>query len=393
MNKFLTTLVLFGTSFTMISQEIAVAIFYERKPQGVTITVQKGTYLVYNDYQLVDTLLAGNNISIVRESDYLVYRNRTKAWASDKDIRIINAVDEAAFFINYSGSVEPARSYDGWIKIKKHDYSILPINYVDIDSYVAATIEGLGTGMASEEFFKAQAVMYRTFALINYGKHASEGFDLCDGSHCQLYKNKSTNRVIINAAKKTTNLVMVDKYKNLVNPVFHTNSGGYTAPSEYVYGNSESHLVAIKDSFAVQGSNYKWKTLIPAAEWQAYLIKKGIKSAAQKLHKQLLIVQKDERLNEFIIGNESLSLNTIKTDWGWKSSYFSMTLDKGVITVEGKGSGSGVGMSIESAKIMATKGSKYDAILKFFYKDILITNLNHLNIYSEMLQNAKKEKP
>ncbi|MDD4150705.1 MAG: SpoIID/LytB domain-containing protein [Bacteroidales bacterium] len=393
MNKFLLTFIFTGTTLVMMSQEISVAVFYDKKPQGVTITIQKGIYLVYNDFDIVDTLQIGNNVSIVRESDFLVYRNRAKAWATNKDIRIVNSVDDAAFFINYSGSVEPARCYEGWIKVKSNDYSILAINYINIDAYVASIVEGLGAGMASEEFFKAQAVMYRTFCVLNYAKHKNEGFDLCDGTHCQIYKNKSTNRIIINASKKTSNLVMVDKYQNLVNPVFHLNSGGYTAPSEYVYGVAESHLKAVKDTFATNGNNYNWKMLIPSAEWQSYLIKKGVKSAENKLHKQLLIVQQDERANKFKLDNETISLNTIRTDWGWKSSFFSMSFDKGVITVTGKGNGAGVGLSIESAKTMASKGYTYDKILKFYYSDIIITTLNHINIYSEMLQKIKNEKP
>jgi len=387
------TLFLFVMTLALTSQEISVAVFYEKKPQGVTITIQKGVYLVYNDYDIIDTLQIGNNISIIKESDYLVYRHKTKAWATNKNIRIVNNTDNAAFFINYSGSIEPARCYEGWIKVKLHEYSVLAVNYVNLDAYVAAIVERLSTGMASEEFFKAQAVMYRTFCLVNYAKHENEGFDLCDGTHCQIYNNKSTNRIIINASKKTSNLVMVDKYQNLLNPVSHLNSGGYTAPSEYVYGVSEPHLKSVKDEFAENGNNYNWKILIPAAEWQSYLINKGIKSAENKLYKQLLIVQQDERLNEFKIDNETISLNTIRTDWGWKSSLFSMSLDKGVITIIGKGNGTGVGLSVESARTMASKGFIYDNILKFYYSDIIITNLNHMNIYSEMLQKVRKEKP
>ncbi|MDD2634242.1 MAG: SpoIID/LytB domain-containing protein [Bacteroidales bacterium] len=393
MNKFLMTIVFWGMTLAMISQEISVAIFYDKKPQGVTITIQKGVYLVYNDYEIVDTLQIGNNINIIKEGDYLVYRNKAKAWATNKNVKIVNSGDNAAFFINYSGSIEPARCYEGWLKVKLHDYSILAINYVNIEAYVAAIVERLGTGMASEEFFKAQTVMYRTFCVLNYEKHKNEGFDLCDGIHCQVYNNKATNRIIINASKKTSNLVMVNKYQKLVNPVSHLNSGGYTAASEYVYGVPESHLKSIKDEFADNGSNYNWKILIPAAEWQTYLVKKGLKSAENKLYKQLLIIQQDKRLKEFVIDDENISLNTIRTDWGWQSSFFSMSLDKGVITVTGKGSGAGVGLSVESAKTMASKGFTYDKILNYYYSNIIITTLNHINIYSEMLKKTKKEKP
>jgi len=392
MIKAFSSILLLSIVIGITAQEVSVAIYYERKPQGVTLTVQKGTYLVYNDFELVDTLQAGNNISVIKESEYLVYRNRAKAWATDKNIRIVNT-KESAFFINYTGSVEPARCYEGWMKFSVDDYSMQVLNYVPLDSYVAAIVEGQGGGMSSEEFFKARSVMIRTYTVLNLGKHKTEGFDLCDGSHCQAYKNKATNRVIINAAKKTTTKIMVDKYKNLINPLYHQNSGGITIPAEFVWEKSESHLATVNDEFASMGDSYHWKTLIPATDWQAYLVKKGLKSAESKLHKQLLVKQENERLSDFIVGKESIKLHTVKSDWGWKSSFFTMTLNKGVITVIGRGSGHGVGMSIESSKAMASKGYQYDYILTYFYKNIRIIQLNELSIYNQILANNKKEKP
>ncbi len=392
MIKFLTVLYIIGVSFIIPAQEVSVAVYYERKPQGVTITVQKGKYLVYNDFELVDTLNAGNNISIVEESEYLVYRNRSKAWATNTNIRIVNEGD-AAFFINYTGSVEPARCYEGWLKLSLKNYSILVLNYVPLDSYVAAIVEEQGGGMASEEYFKTRAVMARTYTVLNYGKHSNEGFDLCDGSHCQNYKNKATNRVVINSSKKTANLVLVDKYKNLINPFYHLNSGGFTIPAEYVWDKEQTYLTSIVDEYASEGQNFSWKTLIPAAEWQTYLINKGLKSASSKLHKNLLIKQDKNRISEYKVGDDAIKLYTIMSDWGWKSSYFTMSLDKGVISVKGNGLGNGVGLSVESAKVMASKGYIYSDILNYFYKDIRIVNLNELNVYAQMIASNKKEKP
>lgn len=391
MSRIIAYILLTSCATSLAAQEISVALFYDRKPQGVTVTVQKGSYLVYKDYELVDTLTTGTNINIVKESQYLVYRNRAKAWAIDSDIRIVNQ-GESAFFINYTGSVEPARCYEGWLKVSLADYHIYAINFAPLDSYISAVVEAQASGMVSEEYFKMQSIISRTWAMKNYGKHSSEGFELCDGSHCQTYKNKATNRVVIKAAQKTSSLVLVDKYKKLINAAYHKNSGGYTSHSSFAWNAQDSYLIPVVDSFATQGKGYSWKVLIPAVEWQAYLTKKGMKSADGKLHKQLLIKQ-DSRVSSFKVGNDSIRLATIMADWGWKSSYFTMTLDNGVITVKGKGSGHGVGVSQESAIIMSQKGYKYDYMLKYFYKDIRIVNINELNVFAEMKSKIDKERP
>ena len=39
-----------------------------------------------------------------------------------------------------------------------------------------------------ERVFEVQAVLARSFAVANVGRHRAEGFDLCDTSHCQLYE-------------------------------------------------------------------------------------------------------------------------------------------------------------------------------------------------------------
>lgn len=81
----------------LYSQEVSVSLFNDRKVQGITLTVQKGSYLVYDGKNIVDTLEIGVNVNILKESDYIVYRNRSKAFATDKDLVLLNR-GEASFF-------------------------------------------------------------------------------------------------------------------------------------------------------------------------------------------------------------------------------------------------------------------------------------------------------
>jgi stage II sporulation protein D len=392
MNRIVISIYLSILISTLTAQEVSVAIFYDRNLQGITLTIQKGSYLVYNGTDLVDTLQAGNNVNIIKEADYLVYRNRSKAFATDKEIKVKN-VGEASFFINNTGSVEPARCYEGWLKIVKSDYHLNAINYVTLESYVAGVVEAEGGYFASDEYYKTQAILCRTYALQNINKHSKEGFELCDGTHCQVYKFKPTNRLIIQAAKKTVNLVIVDKSMSIITPAYHANSGGLTSEAGLVFPTNLDYLKPVKDSFALEGKGYSWKLLITSVEWQSYLAKNGIKSANNMLLKDLMITQPAARKSCFKVGNDSIKLSKISSDWGWKSSYFTTTLEKGVVTVTGKGSGHGVGLSQESAVNMAAKGYTYDRIINFFYKNVHIVNLNTLPIYGVMQKNIEKELP
>jgi stage II sporulation protein D len=258
MSKLFTTFFILAISSILTAQEISVAIYYEKNLQGLTLTVQKGLYLIYDDIRLVDTLYPGNNISIVKESEFLVYRDRAIAWATDKDIRLVGGGD-ASFFINYSGSDEPARCYDGWLRIKVRRNDILAINNVTVDSYVAAVVEGKGADIAKAGSYKSQVVIYRTFAMLNYGRHSSEGFDLCDCDHCQVYKNKARNRDIIKISKRTSKMGLVDNSINLLNPLSSLSSAEcLKQPSEYVWDNPEKHQMANLDTVAVKDVYYSW---------------------------------------------------------------------------------------------------------------------------------------
>jgi SpoIID/LytB domain protein len=64
---------------------------------------------------------------------------------------------------------------------------------VDLESYVADTIlsEVSPLGESDDviaEIFEVQAIVARSYAVTEIGRHRSEGFDVCDSTHCQLYQ-------------------------------------------------------------------------------------------------------------------------------------------------------------------------------------------------------------
>ena len=53
-------------------------------------------------------------------------------------------------------------------------------------------------------YYKIQATISRTYARAQAGKHALEGFDLCDHTHCQVYRKRSKEESEIPKAVKDT---------------------------------------------------------------------------------------------------------------------------------------------------------------------------------------------
>ena len=97
-----------------------------------------------------------------------------------------------------------------------------------------------------EETLKAQAVAARTFALKHRNRHAAEGFDLCDTTHCQLYDKSAPNANTDKAIKATFGETILSGDK-LIEAVFHTDSGGMTEDSENVWGNAVPYLRATRE--------------------------------------------------------------------------------------------------------------------------------------------------
>jgi hypothetical protein len=58
---------------------------------------------------------------------------------------------------------------------------------IPIEDYVHGVLSVEAAVEDEIEALKAQAIVSRTYALKNRGRHASEGFDLCSNTHCQQF--------------------------------------------------------------------------------------------------------------------------------------------------------------------------------------------------------------
>ena len=115
----------------------------------------------------------------------------------------------------------------------------------------------------------------------NRSRHREEGFNLCDGIHCQAYKGRHVwSEDVEIGAEVTDGLVICDRDTVLINPVFHSNSGGETRGAEKVWLKGESYLKPVLDPFSLGQRNSTWERNMHVRDWLMYLLSYEIRFPA-----------------------------------------------------------------------------------------------------------------
>ena len=66
------------------------------------------------------------------------------------------------------------------------------VTTVPLEVYVARVLVGEAEPNAPDGGLQALAIAARTFTMVNIGRHSREGFDLCDTTHCQVWRAAAT---------------------------------------------------------------------------------------------------------------------------------------------------------------------------------------------------------
>ena len=361
------------------SQNINVRIFSDFEIKTAVIRLLSGKYELNADEKHVYRIKKNNVIYFTAVGDSV------SVWDLDKHIGIYKNIEFRGKARVNSFRIEPVypalkeRSYYDNIKISGHNKHLLIINSVDLESYVSGVVESESGPKANEEYYKSQAIICRTYALDHLDRHDGEGFNLCDGVHCQVYKNMSyQNYIIPEATFFTSGLVLIDTSGQLITAAFHSNSGGETANSEDVWSSETSYLKAKKDSFSLNQRNSEWEKKISYLEWLEYLDTIGINTEVGITEEEIRFMQ-NERKKYVTVKNDTIPVKKIRSDLALRSAYFSIIPKGDSILIKGKGYGHGVGLSQEGAMNMANHGYSFRDIIYFYYLGVKIIKLTDLD--------------
>ena len=328
-------------------------------PAGGKATVQTGSSKTIT--------LAANTAAAIRWQDgaFLVGREKLRS-----EVLVIRPAAKAGE-LSLDG-----RRYRGALELRHKSGGLTAVNIVPVDGYLRSVVPEEMPVDWPAEAIKAQSVAARSFALASRGRHASEGYDLCTTTHCQLYTCTTAEKSASNAAIKATRGEVLTYGGKPIEALFHTDSGGMTENSEDVWGSHVPYLRAAKDTPA---KTMPWTKAISRADLERKLAAKGhdIGKVRSLVLSPLAIGRsaKDRtasgRVKTMTVkgtkGTATLSGTTWRSLLGLKSTLFDAKLAKDMVTFTGYGSGHGLGISQWGAERMAAKGASYAEILHHYY--------------------------
>lgn len=346
--------------------------------QGVSevrIAATTGSLHVYEDpdkKQLLE-VPPGKELDIrILQMQFLVNGQKIKG------DRLVIQPDDTGF-VKVNGA-----SYRGYITLlKKNGFTI--INNVQVEDYLYGVVPKEMPPNWPVEALQAQSVAARTFALKNRKRHSTEGFDLCSTSHCQVYEGMAAEtRTTTDAVNHTRGEVLFYK-GNVIDALFHTDSGGMTESSENVWGSSVPYLHAVTE---VQMQTQPWSRTISVESFVRSVEQDG---------RSLLGTLKEIRLSPLTVGKGSgdrtpsgrvrsaefvgtkgrvvLSGNELRSMFSLPSTLFSVRFDRAEVVISGYGSGHGLGLSQWGAKAFADKTKSYKEILFHYYTGVTLEKL------------------
>ena len=251
------------------------------------------------------------------------------------------------------------------------------IETLELDDYVADVVTGEAPANAGRSALEALAITARTYALANRGRHAREGFDLCDTTHCQVLR--AATNAAREAAGATSGRVLLSKGR--VASVYHSAwCGGHPEqPSEVWPGAGNDSAFAAADEACAGEPGW-------AGELRASDLERAFRAAGMRGGplRELQVVGRNRtgrvtrvRVEGFtpaeLSGQEFRSL--VGRHLGWqhvKSTLFDLQRTASGYRVSGRGFGHGAGLCVLGATRRAARNATTDAILSFYFPGLTV---------------------
>lgn len=341
-------------------------------------TPLSGKYIIKSEGAKILDLYKYNTLVFRKENDKVRISKQT-----GEEIGLFSDVEISGASLQNIFKIEPlyvnseARFYDDDIILDVTENEMMLINKVDIERFVAAVVQSEVYGSTDKlAYYEIQSIITRTYTLNNLLKHSKEGYNYCDNVHCQSYKRRCNNSDILASVLKTNGMVVVDKNKKLISAAYYSNSGGETMGSEDVWSIPTTYLKSKIDSFSLSGRNAYWTKKMLLKDWLEFLSKTYNYPITQTdMLDKVLNFKQEKRKTMF---ENNIPLKSIRRDLSLRSTFFNIETKGDTVCFYGKGYGHGVGLSQEGAINMVQKGYTYEQIIKYYYTNVDVVNVESI---------------
>lgn len=378
MRLFILLIGLLWSTIVLAERTIDVRIFSNVMIQQAWVSASQGPYVLISETGgSVDTIcsLQPDSFTQVLHISYsrgvMTVNYGEKELGSHTKLRMLPLNDSACFVIKGKGR---ERIYSGALLFECNGLEVYLINRVHIEDYVAGVVESEGGHVDQYEYFKAQAILARTWAMRNMNKHLKEGYNVKDDVTSQAYYSKAylqNSKAIIKAVNTTRDTILVDMDGKVVFGAFHANSGGQTVNSEDVWQGSISYLRSAPDSFSLAGKKAFWEKQLDKEEFIQFFADKLKQSNSDTVFRAaVLSIDQKERMPFFFYNGQKLKMRWVRQHFRLRSTFFTLVDEGETVLLKGRGFGHGIGMSQEGAMRMSELGYSYQEILSHYFKGV-----------------------
>jgi len=247
-----------------------------------------------------------------------------------------------------------------------------------LERYVAAVLAGESGAFQSEEALKAMAVAVRTYAVRMRARHAKEGFDLCDTTHCQRLDLHAVTPRLNNAAAETAGELLWYQGKPAFTP-YTKDCGGTAEDAATVWPDlAEPYLRSHPDPYCVRPAASPWQWTAEPPQIQQALRQAALRGPQELNRIAIATRTASGRAATLALlgGTESIRISAgsfrfaVGRELGWntiRSDSYEVNVANGHLVFEGKGEGHGVGLCQRGAEQMGREGNSFREILAFYY--------------------------
>lgn len=285
------------------------------------------------------------------------------------------------------------RKTRGEVRLTLYKGTILVTNQLRLDEYLPGIVEPeLGSLQVSPEAMKAQMIAGRSYLLSIRERHRKEGYEFCDGPHCQVFGGVVTDQPILTQAAKETQGMYLSYKGRPAAAFYHHSCGGATAASHDVWpGRPIPYLTRVKDGdpmYCRKDSKATWIFTRSLDTLEGVFKKLRWISPKDKL-KNISVLRTDAYGRALSILIQSRDQRTVVEAGAFRrgvnrfykqeilmSTMFTITHEPTTYVFKGKGWGHGVGLCQAGAMTMARQGKTYQQILQHYYPGTDISRIS-----------------
>jgi stage II sporulation protein D len=266
----------------------------------------------------------------------------------------------------------PAEIRVGFLRNGAYEVSRLPL-----EPYVARVLGGEAAPLTPPPALEALAIAVRTYAVANRNRHRSDGFDVCDQTHCQVVRTADPATEL--ASRATAGQLLLNG-RRAATIYYSASCGGRTeVPSAVWPGSEDPAFLPSRRDEACQGQP-EWTTEIASADIARALAAAGyrgslknIRVASRHRSRRVATLRLEGLTPASITGQDlRMTLGRVLGPHALRSTAFELRRTRGGYRFSGQGYGHGVGLCVTGAMQLAQNGRSARQILDKYFPGLRI---------------------